>query len=436
MRRMVLAAVWSVSALPAVIGLSGCAKGSAKPPEQGVASEPPEVTVTRPVEKPVTDFEEFTGRSDAVETVDIRARVTGFLEQTKFVDGDEVAQDALLYVIDHRPYDADKSAAKASLDSALAQQILKTSDFDRVRQLRDKGQVSLEEFDRARAQRDEADAAVERSRAELDKATLNVDYCYVHAPLAGRISRAKISNGNLINADSTVLTTIVSVENMYIYFDVDERAMLKFQQMMRDEGKVGYTRERIPVRMALALDQGFPHRGFIDFVENRLDANTGTIRVRAQFQNPKPANGGPRLLSPGLFTRVRIPVSDEYPALFIPDRAIGTDQGQKFVYVVDGEGKAEYRRISVGPLRGGWRVAREGVSATDRVIVSGLQRVRPNMPVKPKEEESGDGPPDDDLEFTLPEGVSEVPPARAPAEAAPAGDAKPAPESPAEPRKE
>ncbi|HTI51171.1 MAG TPA: efflux RND transporter periplasmic adaptor subunit [Planctomycetaceae bacterium] len=437
MQRVLLAAVWSAFICPAVIGLSGCSTGAAKPSGPGTTSAPPEVTVVRPVEKPVTDFEEFTGRSDAVDTVDIRARVTGFLEQTKFVDGDEVEQNALLYVIDHRPYDADKAAAEASLDSALAQQLLKTSDFDRVRQLRDKGQVSLEEFDRARAQRDEADASVERSRAELDKAKLNVDFCYVTAPLAGRISRAKISNGNLINADSTVLTTIVSVENMYIYFDVDERAMLKFQQMMREQGKVGYRRERLPVRMALVLDEGFPHRGFVDFVENRLDANTGTIRVRAQFQNPKPSNGGPRLLSPGLFARVRIPISDQYPALFIPDRAVGTDQGQKFVYVVDGENKAEYRRISVGPLRGGWRVAREGIGANDRVIVSGLQRVRPKMIVSPKDEEPSDGPPDDDLDFTLPDGISDTPLDAAPGNGKPADDAKPArSENSAKPQKE
>jgi RND family efflux transporter MFP subunit len=189
--------------------------------------------------------------------------------------------------------------------------------------------------------------------------------------------------------------------------------------------------------MALVLDEGFPHRGFVDFVENRLDANTGTIRVRAQFQNPKPSNGGPRLLSPGLFARVRIPISDQYPALFIPDRAVGTDQGQKFVYVVDGENKAEYRRISVGPLRGGWRVAREGIGANDRVIVSGLQRVRPKMIVSPKDEEPSDGPPDDDLDFTLPDGISDTPLDAAPGNGKPADDAKPArSENSAKPQKE
>lgn len=398
------------SVIPIIaLAIAGCSQGNARPTPPGPSTEPPEVTVTRPVEKPVVDFEEFTGRTDAVDTVDIRARVTGFLEQTKFSDGDEVEENALLYVIDHRPYDADKTAAQATLDSAIAQQKLKATDFDRVKQLRDKGQVSLEEFDRATAQRDEANASVERAQADLDKAKLNVDFCYVKAPLAGRISRAKISNGNLINADTTVLTSIVSVNDMYAYFDVDERAMLRVQKLLRDEQREGYRSERVPVRMALVLDEGFPREGHINFVENKLDATTGTIRVRAKFANPKPPGGGPRHLSPGLFVRLRLPVSDRRPALFIPERAIGTDQGQKFVYVVNDKNEAEYRRIVVGSLRGGWRVVREGVAPGERIVVAGLQRVRPRLVVNPRDDVAGEGPPDDELNFSLPEAGSAGP---------------------------
>lgn len=407
--------------------LSGCSKGTSAPAGSAGAPELPEVTVTQPVEKEVVDYEEFTGRTDAIDTVDIRARVTGFLEETKFVDGDEVENNALLFVIDHRPYDADRDAAQASLDSSLAQQKLRATDFERVRQLRDKGQVSLEEFDRAKAQKDEADASVERARAELDKAKLNVEFCYVRAPLAGRISRAKISNGNLINADTSLLTTIVSVENMYVYFDVDERAMLRFQKMLRDQHKVHYREERVPTLMALALDEGFPHRGVVNFVENRLDPNTGTIRIRAQFPNPLPEKGGPRVLTPGLFARVRIPVSDKQPALFIPERAIGTDQGQKFVYVVDAKNQVQYQRITVGPLRSGWRVVREGISARDKIVVNGLQRIRPKAVVRPRDEQVQEGPPDEELDFSPPAAEHPVPARPVSPEAAPTEPAEATP---------
>lgn len=384
MQWMLNAAICSGLLLGSMWTLTGCSTSAAKPALPGASGDPPEVMVARPVERPIIDYEEFTGRTDAVETVDVRARVTGFLEKTEFSDGDEVAENQSLFVIDHRPYDADDAAAKASLESSLAHQAQKESDYARVKQLRDKGQVSLEEYDRALAQKQEADAKVDEDRANLQKTQLNVDFCYIKAPIAGRISRAQITDGNLVTADTTVLTTIVSVDDMYVYFDVDERAMLRFQKMLREEHKSGYREETVPVYMALALDEGFPHEGAINFVENRLDPNTGTIRVRAKFKNPKP-EFGPRLFTPGLFARVRLPVSQEHPALMIPERAIGSDQGQKYVYVVDQENRAQYRRIVTGSVIDGMRVVREGLTADDRVVVNGLQRVRPKAPVKPRE---------------------------------------------------
>jgi RND family efflux transporter MFP subunit len=368
----------------ASIASAGCGENPAKSALLAQSTDPPEVTIAHPIEKPIIDFEEFTGRTEAVESVDIRARVTGFIESRKFEEGDEVAVNAPLFVIDHRPYDADLAAAKATLARDVALQGQRASDFERVKQLREKGQVSLEEYDRSLAQKQEADADVDKTRADIDKAALNVEFCFVKAPIAGRISRAQLTEGNLVNADTTLLTTIVSVDRMYVYFDVDERAVLKFQQMLRETGRGGYREEEVPVYMALALDTDFPFRGAINFVENKLDPNTGTIRVRAVFDNPAPKSG-PRLLTPGLFARVRLPVSDEHPAILIPERAIGTDQGQKFVYVVDKDDRAEYRRIVVGAVHDGMRVIREGVGLEDRVIVNGLQRVRPRAPVKPIE---------------------------------------------------
>lgn len=366
------------------LGVAGCGQSASRAALLAESTDPPEVTVALPTEKQIIDYEEFTGRTDAVESVDIRARVTGFIESRKFEEGDEVAVDAPLFVIDHRPYDADLAAARAALDSHLAEQTQKASDYQRVKQLRDKGQVSAEEYDRSLAQRQEADAAVEKAKADLDKAQLNVEFCYVKAPIAGRISRAQLTEGNLVNADTTLLTTIVSVDRMYVYFDVDERAVLKFQQMLRETGRQGYRHEEVPVFMALALDKDFPHKGVINFVENKLDPNTGTIRVRAVFDNPQPKSG-PRVLTPGLFARVRLPVSEEHAAILIPERAIGTDQGQKFVYVVDDENKARYRRIEAGSVQQGLRVVRDGIALGERIVVSGLQRVRPGAAVTPVE---------------------------------------------------
>jgi len=374
-------------------GLAGCSTETAKSSPTGQAPELPEVTVALPVEKPVTDYVDFTGRTEAVDTVDIRARVTGFLEVRHYEEGQEVEKDKLLFEIDVRPYEADQDAAKASVDEALAEQALKLADFTRVKLLREKGQVSQEEFERAAAQKLEADAKLAKARADLEKADLNVEFCSVKSPLAGLTSKAQLANGNLVNADATVLTTIVSVDRMYVYFDADEPTVLRLQQRIREKGAKSVRDGGIvPVYLGLAIEPGeYPHPGVIDFVENTLNPNTGTIRVRARFENPKPEHG-PRLLMPGLFARIRFPIGDEYRALHIPERAIGADQGRKFVYVVDSENVVKYRRITVGPVRNGWVVIRDGLKADERVVVKGLQRVRPNSKVKPIEEKPGDEP--------------------------------------------
>lgn len=386
MRRILCTVALCGLATSLVLGLAGCSPEAAKSSPAAAKSDPPEVTVSRPVEKLVTDYVDFTGRTEAIDTVEIRARVTGFLESRDFEEGDEVEKGKLLFVIDVRPYKADQDAAKAAVDQAMAQQALKTADYNRVKILRDKGQVSQEEFERAAAQKLEATAQVAKAEADLEKANLNVEFCSITSPLAGLTSKALLSNGNLVTADTTQLTTIVSVEAMYVYFDADEPTMLRFQNWLRQAG-VKSIREggSFPVYLGLASEPGqHPHKGFIDFRENRLNPNTGTIRVRARFENPKPEKG-PRLLMPGLFARIRLPFGGEYAALHVPEQAIGTDQGRKFVYVVDSNNRVASRPITVGPVRNGSIVVREGLTKDDRVVVKGLQRVRPNSIVKPTE---------------------------------------------------
>ncbi|MBS0262512.1 MAG: efflux RND transporter periplasmic adaptor subunit [Planctomycetes bacterium] len=376
-----------------VLSVGLLAAGCRNEPATGASplerSAPPEVTVARPVLKKVQDEFFYTGRTEAVDSVDIRARVTGFLDSINFVDGDEVEKDKLLFVIDPRPAKADQAAKKAALEEALAQQTLKTADAVRVKALREKGQVSQEEFERSISQKDQADAQVSKTKADLEKADLNVEFCYVTAPMAGRASRKQFSVGNLINADSTTLTNIVAVDQMDVYFDVDEPTALKVQKQLREGKAKDFRQMKVPIYLGLVTDQDYPHVGYLDFVENQLNANTGTVRIRAVFENPKPETG-PRLLAPGLFARIKLSLGDEYEALLVPEKSIGTDQGQKFVYVVtEPENRVEYRRVTLGTVYDGQVVVRTGLTKDDKIVVNGLQRVRPKSIVKPVEQAAG-----------------------------------------------
>jgi len=210
-----------------------------------------------------------------------------------------------------------------------------------------------------------------------------VEFSKIAAPIAGKISRSQITEGNLINADVTVLTTIVSVEPMQVYFDVDERTILTLRKRVREGQLEGKRDQEIPVLMGLTIDKDYPHVGHIDFLENRVDPRTGTIRVRGTFENPKP-DKGERILDAGLFARIRVPIGDRKPALLVTERAIGTDQGQKFVYVVDDKNEVVFRPVQLGAMHDGLRVIAEGVNAGERVIIDGLQRVRPGSVVNPK----------------------------------------------------
>jgi RND family efflux transporter MFP subunit len=367
--------------IPAILLLTGCTQS------QGGAhqEQPPAaiVIVSPPIEKSVTDFVDYTGRTDAAESVEIRARVTGFLRPVLFKEGAEVEKGTPLFEIDDREYQADLDSARAELASAEAHRKKATTDFERMESLKQMKAASAEEFDRADAAKKEADANVESARAKQTRAQLNVDFSKIAAPISGKISRSQITEGNLVNADVTVLTTIVSVEPMHVYFDVDERTILTLRKQVREGQLEGKAKEEIPVLMGLTIDNDYPHVGAIDFLENRVDPRTGTIRVRGTFANPKPEKGE-RFLDAGLFARVRVPIGDPKPVLLVTERAIGTDQGQKFLYIVDDQNEVAFRPVQLGAIHDGLRVIVEGVTAGERVIIDGLQRVRPGSVVQPK----------------------------------------------------
>ena len=384
-----------------LVGLLACllaAPGCVKPVQPAAAAapaaapKPPEVFVDLPVSGEVTDFEDFTGRTVASKTIDIRARVTGYLNKINFKEreGQDVEAGFVLFEIDPRPYEAEVERAKASLHQAKSHLKRIELDYARAKQTRAKQVITQEQFDQVQGDRNEAMASIEVAQADLDLAELNLSFTKVRAPIAGRVSRTQLDQGNLVKADDTILTTVVAMDPMYAYFEVDERTMLRLQRY-RDEGRVNLSGDltgALPVKMGLADEDGYPHDGVVNFVDNRLDPATGTLQLRGLFDNKK------RMLSPGMFVRVRLPIGDPYRALLVSEKALGTDQGQKFVYVIDAENKAQYRRVEVGKLQNARRVVLKGLAEGERVVVSGLQRVRPGAVVEPKMIESSDKPPE------------------------------------------
>lgn len=366
--------------LPLLVLIALAAAGCA--PNGGEASKapppkPPEVIVSLPVRKVVTDYEDTTGRLEAVKTVDVRARVTGYLEKVHFKEGAEVKENEVLFEIDARTYQAELARNEAAVLQAEAHLNRLKADYLRASTLRARNAIGREEFDKVSGDRDEAVAALEVARAARDVAKQNVNYTKVRALISGYISRHYIDAGNLVKADDTLLTTIVSQNPMYAYFDVDERTFLRMTRLSQ-AGKMPASATGLKVMIGLADEEGFPHQGTVDFVDNRLDTSTGTLHMRAVFPNPG------RMLTPGLFVRIRVPIGSPAPVIMVPEEALATDQGRKFLYVLDSDDKATYRPVKVGKLFEGWRVITEGLKEGERVIVDGLQRVRPGVPVTPK----------------------------------------------------
>jgi RND family efflux transporter MFP subunit len=346
------------------------------------APQPPavRVTVAAPIEQTTLDCDEFTGRTEAVESVEIRARVTGYLDKICFKDGADVKQGDLLFEIDSRPFQAAYDQAAAQVKVRAADLKFRAAEAERAAQLIGKNAVSKSDYDQIMAQQAQAQAALAAGEATERAAKLDVDFTSLRSPITGVTSRTRITRGNLVQADQTVLTTVVSVDPMYVYFDIDEHTILELQEAVR-KGKIKVKEnEAIPVWMELGDEQGFRYQGTIDFAENRVDANTGTIRVRGIFPNAKTPSGV-RSLAPGLFARVRLPLGEQQKTLAVAERAIGTDQGQKYVLVVNAKSEVDYRPVTLGKLEGRLRIIKEGVKPGDRVIVNGMQRVRPGTTV-------------------------------------------------------
>jgi RND family efflux transporter MFP subunit len=314
--------------------------------------------------------------------VEVRARVSGYLQSIHFKDGAMVKKGELLFVIDPRPYQAEVDRVTAELQLAQARLELAKSDYARAQKLLEFRAISQEEADTRAATERQAQEAVEAARAAVKAAKLNVEFTRVTAPISGRISRRLVTEGNLINggtAESTLLTTIVSLDPIYVYFEADERSYLKYVRLSQSGQRPSSRDARNPVYLALADEKGFPRRGYIDFVDNRLDARTGTMTGRAVFSNSDLA------LTPGLFARVRLQGSLRYNALLVPDEVIGSDQAQKFVFVMNGDNTIEHRTVQLGPLVNGYRVVSDGLKPHDWLIVSGLQRAKAGLIVTPEQ---------------------------------------------------
>lgn len=395
----------------------GCNNAPPPPPPM----KAPEVDVAMPVYREVGDYEDFTGQTESVKTIDIRARVTGYLKSVNFKHGAEVKKGDLLFEIDPPHYKAEHARAEGVVAQAQARLNRLKLDYARAERLRPSGTITKEQFDLVSGDLAEAEANLAAAKASLKLASVALGYCTINAPIDGRLSRPNIDPGNLVKQDDTnlSLTRIVAQDPMWVYFDVDERTMLRLQRLHKpppapagttgdpaadtpvaDSGAAGRgardasitdgneaggnitdggaVEEGISVFIGLADEQGNPHEGRIDFRDNRLDPNTGTLRLRGVFSNAD------RLLTPGMFVHVRLPIGEPHQALLVPEQAIGTDQGQKFVYVIDGKSEVTYRRVQVGKLYEGLRVIHEGISPGERIVVTGVQRVMPGMKVDAK----------------------------------------------------
>jgi RND family efflux transporter MFP subunit len=358
----------------ATAGLVGCGSEAPKlrPPE------PPKVEFVRPVTDYVTDYEDFTGQTMALRTVNVRARVSGYLDKVNFKDGIEVNEGDLLFVIDPRPYEKEVQRTEAALKQAEAHLNRLNADYRRASELFARNVMSRQDFDLVSGDRAEAEAAVGVAKANLETARLNLSFTKVKADLAGRLSRRMVDPGNLVTADQTQLTSIVALDPMYVWFDIDERTLLRLRRLVR-EGAIKTREERaVPVFAALADEKGFPHKGTIDFSDNQLNPSTGTLSVRGVIENPKP-----RVLSPGLFVRIRIQISDPKKALLIPEQALVTSQGRKIVFIVNANNEVREQVVEVDKPQGVYRVITRGIGARDRIVVTGQQRIRTGMKVRP-----------------------------------------------------
>lgn len=365
-------------AVPVIaLALIGAKVGLSQSPSARQAPPPaPEVTVAQVIVRPITPAREFTGRLEAVNTVHVRPRVNGYVESMNFREGDLVHKGQLLFRIDPRPYQAVVDRLSANLRQAKAELALAETNAGRARRLVKQHAISRQEADRLKTAAQSAGAHLAAISAALDAARLNLGFTQVRSPIDGRISNARITPGNLVTS-ADVLTTVVTVDPVYAYFQVDEQSYLQMLQSGSLPGSGSGSAKGATVFMALADEQGYPHRGRVDFVDNSLRSGTGTIRLRAVFDN---RDGS---YTPGLFARIKLMTGGSHPTALIDDRAVGTDLSNKFVYVVGKDNKIEYRKVTLGPLFNGLRIVTSGLNRGDVIVVNGLQRVRAGVKVAP-----------------------------------------------------
>ena len=362
---------------------SGCGQSGQK----YVAPPPPKVTVAKPVVKTITEYAEFTGNTKAYESVDVRARVEGFLESMEFTPSSEVKKGQLLFVIDRKPYKAQLEQAEADLASAKAKLQLAEAKLTRKQRAFKQRAVSEVDVIEARADKATAQASILAAQASIDLAKINLGYCSVTSPIDGIVSRNMVDVGNLVGSgESTLLTSVVQSNPIYAYFNVSERQLLEFRDRRRKAGINDESYRQSSegwIFLGMANEKGYPHQGNIDYIDNTVDPTTGTISVRGKF-----ANGGRDIL-PGLFVRIRVKLGTLSNAILVPDSALGMDQSGHYALVVGGDNKVERRKVEVGPMESGLRVVLSGLKAEDRVIVKGLLMARPGITVTPEETKIG-----------------------------------------------
>jgi multidrug efflux system membrane fusion protein len=362
------------ASIAAAVVASGCSSHAA--PAQAAMPPPPEVSVAPVLVKNVHQWDDFTGRVAAVQTVELRPRVSGYVDKVAYVEGREVAKGDLLFVIDQRPYRAQLAKAQADLARARSEAQLAHTQEKRAQTLVAAKAISREEFDTRHAAVAQGNAAVRAAEAAVATAELDLQFTEVRSPIAGRTGRALVTIGNLARADTTLLTTVVSMDPMYVDFEGDEQAYLRYADLAR---KGQRSELRNPVRVGLADEEGYPHAGTVDFIDNQIDSTTGTIHARAVLPNAD------RALTPGLFARVQLEGSAEFRAMLVDDKAVLTDQDRKYVYVLGPDNKAVRKDIVAGRVIDGLRVVDSGLDAQDAVIIRGMQKIFfPGMPVQPK----------------------------------------------------
>jgi RND family efflux transporter MFP subunit len=374
-----------VGILSLLLTPAGCKKSSA--PQQG----PLPVNVVTVIEKEVNEWDEFTGRLEAVESVEIRPRVSGYITEVHIEAGAVIKKGDLLYVIDPRPYQADFDRAAAEFERMQAQLKLAQIELDRAKDLRSKNTISASEFDQKAATYQGSAAAAAAAEAAKNSAALNLEFTQIKSPIDGRVSDARITLGNLVQPGAgpeSVLTTVVSVDPIYAKVDADENAILKYVKLSEEGKRVSARTAKIPAFVELGNETGFPHEGYIDFVDNRLDPGTGTVRARAVLKN-----WNPNLITPGFFVRVRVAGATSYRAALIPDKVISSQQGVKYVFVVKPDNTLERRNIEAGTMFEGKRIVKSGLKDGEKVVSTRLQLIQPGMPVKPIPEEPPAQPP-------------------------------------------